>query len=107
MSYQYLLDSQTTAKRILAIVLGSIEVGLGVVRVIQGFEQRNLITILDGLNAIACGAKSIVSGWGGEGETWLDLGKEVRRLVCLYFRIKELRPLLQFHLELTELLEQA
>ena len=102
MSCQYLLDSHTSARRVFAIVLGAVEVGLGLVRIRQGIEQRCLIIILDGLTAIVYGAKSLLSGWGADGETWLDLGKEARRLVCLYVRIQGLRHLLNVLLESME-----
>lgn len=102
MAHQYLLDPHTSAKRILAIVLGLVEVGLGVVQIKQSFEQRSLIVFLDGLNAIAYGVKSILGGWGAEGVAWLDLGKEARHIVCLFVRIKGLRHVLQTVLELVE-----
>jgi hypothetical protein len=107
MPYQYILDSHTSARRILAIVLGAIEVGMGVVRIKQGFEQRDSIICMDGLTAVVCGAKSILSGCVAEGETWLDLGEEAYRLACLYARIRGLRHVLNTVLGLMGQREQA
>jgi hypothetical protein len=95
MAHQLVLDPHTSAKRTLAIVLGSIEVGLGVVRIKQAFEQRAMIVFVDGL-------KAIMSGWWAEGESWLDLAREVRRIVFLYVRIVGFRRLLETVLEVME-----
>jgi hypothetical protein len=102
MAHQLVLDPHTSAKRTLAIVLGSIEVGLGVVRIKQAFEQRAMIVFVDGLNAIVYGLKAIMSGWWAEGESWLDLAREVRRIVFLYVRIVGFRRLLETVLEVME-----
>lgn len=88
MFYPSLLDADTLARRILAVVLGLVEVGLGAMRIKQGVEQTDINIVLDGLRAIAFGVQSILRGCGAEGGTWLDLATETRRLICLYFRFK-------------------
>jgi len=88
MFYPSLLDAATSARRILAVVLGLVEMGLGAMRIKQGVEQRDIIIVLDGLKAIALGVQSILRGCGAEGGTWFDLATETRRLIFLYVRFK-------------------
>ena len=88
MFYPSLLDADTSARRILAVVLGLVEVGLGAMRIKQGIEQRDPIIVLDGMKAIVYGLYSILRGWGAEGGTWFDHATETRRLIYLYVRFK-------------------
>ena len=88
MPYPNLPDIDTSARRILAIVLGLVEIGLGAVRVKQGLERKNLVAVLDGLKAIVYGLDAIFKGWGAEGATWAELGGETCHLVSLYVRIR-------------------
>jgi hypothetical protein len=88
MPFPNLLDIDTSARRILTIVLGLVEIGLGAVRINQGLERKDLVAVLDGLKAIVYGLNAIFRGWRAEGTTWAELGGETCHLISLYIRIR-------------------
>jgi hypothetical protein len=78
----------TSARSVLTVVLGLIEIGMGLVRMEQGRLWMDQVVVLEGLRAIVRGVQSIRLEIAGEGGSWLDFGAHILRVLFLFIRIR-------------------
>lgn len=75
MSFPHVEITNTFVRHAFTIGLGSIEVVLGVLQVVRGFEQSNPIAVLRGLKAILRGAWAIYTVIAAHEGSWEDVSR--------------------------------
>lgn len=75
-------------RRTFTVILGSIEVALGIAQIAEGLRALNWGAMQEGLGVVGRGLRSVEDGVERDGESWGTIGVQIRHLVWMWISIR-------------------